>query len=719
MSAPIHHRIPSPRRARPQPLWRTLLLAAMLGVAATGGAQAQSGTYSTTANAEVDPPGRVARLGYAENGVSFLPAGTQDWSAASLNRPLTSGDQVATDTGARAEMHIGSTALRLGQQTQVNFSTLDDDRAFVTLQQGTLNLRVRELHQGEHLEVNTPNLAFSITQPGDYRVDVDPSNGTTRVAVPSGGGVLYGESGQTMRIGASQQIAFAGRNLNQVSAQNGVSRDAFDQWTMARDRQEDQSISARYVSRDVIGYQQLDSHGDWSSDPGLGAVWYPRVPVNNWAPYRYGHWSYIAPWGWTWVDDAPWGFAPFHYGRWTQIGPRWAWVPGPIRPRPVYAPALVAFVGGSSGGVNWNISIGGGGPGIGWFPLAPGEAYRPAYRASPRYVTNINRTVVINNNVTNVYRFQRPETVTVVREDDFRRGRPVRGDFQRVAQADLDRARVVERPEVRPEPPRRGPPDRDGDGRPDRRADGRPDARPDNRPGAPAFVDRNGDGRPDARPDARPGFNAQRPPGGRDDDAAERARRQQAADERLRNMSGEQRQQQQLRENQQREALAEQQRRSLEDGARRQQAEQAERVRRQQEEQQQRVVNQQREQQERVQRQQMEQQQRMQQQQQAEQRFQQQRSQQEQMQRQQEQAQRQQRDMQERAQRQQMEQQREQQRAQQQQQQAQQAQQAQQQRQQEQAERARQAENQRFRGQEGPPQRPMRPGMRPGDDNRS
>ncbi len=71
-----------------------------------------------------------------------------------------------------------------------------------------------------------------------------------------------------------------------------------------------------------------------------------EVPA-GWAPYRNGHWAWIDPWGWTWVDDAPWGFAPFHYGRWTVVDDRWGWVPGPVRQRAVYAPALVAFIGGA------------------------------------------------------------------------------------------------------------------------------------------------------------------------------------------------------------------------------------------------------------------------------------------------------------------------------------------------------------------------------------
>ncbi|MGH6638165.1 MAG: DUF6600 domain-containing protein, partial [Polaromonas sp.] len=179
----------------------------------------------------------------------------------------------------------------------------------------------------------------------------------------------------------------------------------------------------------------------------------------NWAPYRMGHWSWIAPWGWTWIDDAPWGFAPFHYGRWAQIGARWCWVPGRLAARPVYAPALVVFVGGSSGGVHWNIAIGSGGlarPAVGWFPLAPGEAFRPAYRVSPRYVTQVNQNIVVNNtvNVTNLYRYQRqPDAVTAVSKDDFARGRPAHGNRHTLGAADLSRAQVVAEPSAMPQRP--------------------------------------------------------------------------------------------------------------------------------------------------------------------------------------------------------------------------------------------------------------------------
>lgn len=395
----------------------------------------------------VDPPGRVARLNLAEGAVSFAPADAGDaWTPAVLNRPLTAGDRLWTGPQARAELYAGSTAVRMNGQTSLDLLALDDNTTQLRLAQGTLRLRVRQLFDGQRLEVDTPNLAFVVSQPGDYRLDVDPAGNTTRVIAQTGGGVIYGDNSASVNLAAGQQANFSGTQL--VPAGPGATRqDDFDLWAANRDRLEDQSVSARYVPRETVGYQQLDSYGSWSQDPGYGAIWIPRAVPANWAPYRMGHWAWVSPWGWTWVDDAPWGFAPFHYGRWAQIGPRWAWVPGRLAPRPVYAPALVAFVGGSSGGVSWNIAIGGAArPGVGWFPLAPGEAFRPAYRVSPRYVTRVNNNIVINNtvNVTNVYRYQRqPAAVTAVSREDFERGRPVRDNQHRVSSAELGRAQLV------------------------------------------------------------------------------------------------------------------------------------------------------------------------------------------------------------------------------------------------------------------------------------
>jgi hypothetical protein len=369
----------------------------------------------------------VARLNYSEGPVSQANADSgNDWTAAELNRPLTTGDRIWAGQGARAELHFGAAALRLDAQTSVDFMRLDDQTAQLRLSQGRMDLRVRQLWPGERLEVGTANLAFVVTQPGDYRIEVDPTRNVTRVAVGAGAGTLYGEGGETTTLGAAQQLAFTHRNLTPVAGQSVAQNDAFDRWAAERDRLEDQSITARYVSRETPGYQQLDQYGDWQTDATYGPVWYPRVTVTDWAPYRYGQWRWISPWGWTWVDDAPWGFAPFHYGRWAYVGARWAWVPGPVVRRPVYAPALVGFSGGS--GVQWHPHAPGR-PNAGWFPLGPGEAWRPSYRASPRYVDNVNRPAVIaiRRTMQPGYVHQHtPGALTVVNGNPFEHRRPVR-----------------------------------------------------------------------------------------------------------------------------------------------------------------------------------------------------------------------------------------------------------------------------------------------------
>ena len=398
-----------------------------------------------------DPPARVAHVSARQGSVVFAPEGEDEWVELPQNRPLTAGDRLWNDRGARAELQLGTATLHVDEESHVGLSELDERAAQFILQQGTVNARVRELVQGENFEIGTPNIAFRALQPGDYRIDVDAQTQQTRVIVTSGLAAIYGEGGDAVHLGAGQQASFAGRFLAQVQSP-AFRSDQFAQWAAERNRAEDQSIAARHVPRGVVGYAQLDQHGTWSNDPGLGTVWYPRVAVQDWAPYRYGHWSWIQPWGWTWIDDAPWGFAPFHYGRWTMIGSRWAWVPGRLAARPVYSPALVVFLGG--GGTHFSLNVGSG-PAVGWYPLAPGEAWWPVYRTTPRYVNHANLHINLGayprHYTDHVWR-HRTHGITAVRDDDFRRGRPVHRHWQPLQPQVVRHAQVgvvPVRPEVR------------------------------------------------------------------------------------------------------------------------------------------------------------------------------------------------------------------------------------------------------------------------------
>src|SRR6266481_461643 len=362
-----------------------------------------------------DPPIRVARLSYVEGRVSFQPGGESDWGWATLNRPMTAGDSLWTGNGSRAEMHIGSTAIRVGGQTSVSFLNLDDRTIQIQLNSGTINLRVRNLYRGDVFEVDTPNLAFTVLRSGDYRITVDPQGSFTTITLRDGQGQVNGR-GQAFLVDRGSQVQVSGTDYISYDIYDLPGRDTFDRWSYTRQLREERSRSARYVSPELTGYEDLDQYGTWRTDRTYGQVWVPTRVSRNWAPYRQGHWAWVDPWGWTWVDDAPFGFVTSHYGRWAHVdndrygGGSWAWVP-PRRearqdarqdvpaPRPVYSPALVTFVGDSNSSRDF-----GNGGGVAWFPLAPGEVYVPAHQTSPTYVTNVNvtNTVVKQTTITNV-----------------------------------------------------------------------------------------------------------------------------------------------------------------------------------------------------------------------------------------------------------------------------------------------------------------------------
>src|SRR5487761_2070147 len=413
-----------------------------------------------------DPPSRAARLGYISGSVSFQPGGVDDWVPATPNRPLTTGDRLWTDDNSRAEMNIGSAAFRLNSRTNFTFLNLDDHTAQIQLSIGTMSIRLRHLADDETVEIDTPQIAFTLLRPGEYRIEVNEAGDATVVTVRGGDGEATA-NGKAFSVHAREQVRIAGEDGADPIVDRRVMppADSFDLFCEARDRREDMSQSARYVSRDMPGYADLDAYGAWSTSPDYGAVWIPTGVVAGWSPYHYGHWAWIGPWGWTWVDDAPWGYAPFHYGRWAMVGASWGWIPGPVAVRPVYAPAMVAFVGG--GRFSAAISIGGG-VAVGWFPLGPREVWVPSYRVSAGYMTrvNVSNTIVaevrvrnvypnvyVNKTVVNnVYVNQRvPGAVVAVRSDVMTNGRPVGAATVRVPAGAVSNIAVVHAAPVAPE----------------------------------------------------------------------------------------------------------------------------------------------------------------------------------------------------------------------------------------------------------------------------
>ncbi|MGE5472045.1 MAG: DUF6600 domain-containing protein [Bacteroidota bacterium] len=372
-----------------------------------------------------DPPARVGRLSLVENGVNFRVDRDDPGAPASINWPISSGAALETERHGRAEVWIGSTAFRVAANTQLEFPVVDDRQVSVQLLAGSLAVSIFDREQAADLTISTPEGRVSFATPGRYRIDVLSDH--TALTVQAGQ-ASFSDGERAIPVSAGQKARLYGGG--QMRIDQDVDQDGFDHWVAERENAALASVSRRYVSPAMTGYQDLDRYGDWNSSPEYGAIWYPRGMDDAWAPYRFGRWVWVMPWGWTWVDQSPWGFAPFHYGRWVHARGRWGWVPGSYAVRPVYAPALVAWI----GSPGWSVGFSAGSaPAVGWFPLAPREVYVPAFRATPEYVRQVNRTHVrdaaqvdraIRSGAPTNYTYRAlPQAVTVVPSNLLREGR--------------------------------------------------------------------------------------------------------------------------------------------------------------------------------------------------------------------------------------------------------------------------------------------------------
>ncbi|HLY41157.1 MAG TPA: DUF6600 domain-containing protein [Terracidiphilus sp.] len=403
--------------------------------------------------AQPDPPDEAGRVSAVSGTVSIQPSGSDDWGQVYANVPIGPGDRIFTDQDGRVEIQVGQSYLRIGPNSDVTLVNYAPDSISFGVGQGSVHVRSFGFWQGQGLDISTPNGDGRLDQAGEMRVDTMPDDGATVFTSFNSNVLVTGAGGFGQEIGNFQSLELAGTNPVYPEWLQPNQPDDLDAWSQGRDRLILNASSYRYVSPEIGGAAELDANGDWVPDSDYGPIWFPRGVEAGWQPYHNGHWINRDPWGWVWVEDEPWGYAPFHYGRWVYYHDRWGWVPGPREQHPVWSPALVVFAGG--------INVGGAGVAA-WFPLGPGEPYRPWYHCSPTYVdrvniTNIHESRVVHvqrtyvnivnvTNVTNITYVNRTVGVTAVRQADFAAGRPVQRSVVNVDRHQFDHVQVVDRP---------------------------------------------------------------------------------------------------------------------------------------------------------------------------------------------------------------------------------------------------------------------------------
>jgi hypothetical protein len=185
---------------------------------------------------------RVARLQYLGGNVSVQPHGIGDWFQGSVIRPLTNADNIWADKNSRAELNLGSGRMRIDSETSLTLTKVTDVSVQVELHHGVLNVHVRRLEGGEIYEIDTPNVAFTVTNVGDYRIDVLSDEDSTIVTVRQGEGQVRGHQ-KVVSVHAGEQIEFRGISVyHQV--REAPRQDDFDKWCQVREQRLDQAVSA-------------------------------------------------------------------------------------------------------------------------------------------------------------------------------------------------------------------------------------------------------------------------------------------------------------------------------------------------------------------------------------------------------------------------------------------------------------------------------------------
>lgn len=301
---------------------------------------------------------RVARVSFLEGEARIRRNGLDEWEVLAQNVPIVEGDEISIGVDGRAELQFGKhTHVRLAAGAYVRIATLTEENIALSLSAGTLIARLTSFDPGSsYFEIDAPKTTLAVQRSGRYRVDAGMAGSTeVRTEVTAGGEArIYSDSaGFTLKDDRAARVYLEGSRAGEWDTGDVEPLDAFADWNAVREdiiaRRLKNANYNKYYDDDIYGADDLEEAGEWLSTPEYGNVWRPhRTSIAryvDWSPYRYGHWRYMPPYGWIWVNDEPWGWATYHYGRWVHWRGQWVWTPyGYYRPRRSWwSPAFVVI----------------------------------------------------------------------------------------------------------------------------------------------------------------------------------------------------------------------------------------------------------------------------------------------------------------------------------------------------------------------------------------
>jgi hypothetical protein len=387
-------------------------------------------------NAAQDPPGRVGRVALIEGTVSHHTADENTWHAARRNYPVTTGQSFWTEPSAHAAIDVAGSRIYLDSSTELDVAALDDQTARFSAPEGAVFLALKSLDANEPYQVDIARASVTFSTAGRYEIVAGDLQHASQVTVFEGGARISG-NGLNLEVHPGEAAVFSGeQTIN--SEIKPATTDSFVAWVEEQEWHDGRGAPA--VASAITGAAQLSAYGRWEQAPRYGDVWYPDVSA-DWMPYRSGYWCWAEPWGWTWVDDEPWGFAPFHYGRWVIIDDRWAWVPAGDF---IYAPAVVSFFASQDA--------------FAWVPLGWDEVYVPPYSVSDHYFRAMNERFVANAgslsrfaaNKARFAQFANQRAATAVTRAAFTGSRPVASAMRPVSTALRDASPIQHAQPARP-----------------------------------------------------------------------------------------------------------------------------------------------------------------------------------------------------------------------------------------------------------------------------